>query len=105
MLEGFTQFGVNLMFTSKIPGVKKSRIMRGLFADYAAFGAEDPNLSNILRDHMGVDNAVVDFLAKDKTSSNAMNRLKDSLEGVVVGPVALSVFNRIKQLGEKWKSW
>jgi hypothetical protein len=101
MLEGFTQFGVNLMFTSKIPGVKKSRIMRGLFADYAAFGAEDPNLNNILRDHMGVDNAVVDFLAKDKTSSNAMNRLKDSLEGVVVGPVALSVFNRIKQLGQK----
>ena len=52
------------------------------------FEHDDPNVANALRDHLGVKNALVDFLATSEDDPAAVNRLKTVVADTLGGPFA-----------------
>src|SRR3546814_17035402 len=66
-------------------------LISGPIADLTATDPDDPNLSNMVEDATGVDLVT----AKDQNDNPLVNRLRDALEGGVVGGVADTLLSGI----------
>ena len=74
----------------------------GAAADFVAFSANDPNLSNAIADltedkRIPAITAISEFLATDVDDPAALNRFRNVLEGLALGaliPVALKAFGK-----------
>lgn len=58
---------------------------KGVIADFAVFAGHEKNLANLLEEHAGLKNPVLDFLATDPNNSEGENRLKTALTGLITG--------------------
>ena len=111
-LEGTTQFlvgflpglgGVNAL--SKVSGVlagtgKVAGIARGAaagaFADFAVFDGNDARLSNLIEDMPDLANPVTEWLASDDDDSEIEGRIKNVLEGALLGGISEPIFAMLK---------
>lgn len=57
----------------------------GFLADMSAFDPNDGNLSNLLEQHTELGGPVAEFLATNPGDSDALNRLRNGLEGLGLG--------------------
>lgn len=62
----------------------------GAATDFAAFDGHDERLANILQDYVSKDNspvsrAILDFFAADPNDSQVVGRMKNALEGAMLG--------------------
>ncbi len=108
LLEGLTQFGVPYGGFAKVAGVTRltgmkalSRTERfakrsknygrmmaaGAAADFVAFDPNEGRLSDWLVQVPGMENALTDYLSSDMDDSQLEGRLKNVLEGGLLGPV------------------
>lgn len=70
----------------------------GAVADFAAFDGHVIRLSNILADDVGLSNVVTEYLKSDEDDSELEGRMKNAIEGAVVGGAIVSVIASIKHL-------
>ena len=57
----------------------------GALTDFTAFSPSDPNLSAILREHAELQDPITEFLATDANDPDAVNRLRNTVEGLGLG--------------------
>lgn len=69
----------------------------GVVADYAAFEPAEQNLSAMLVENEWMVNPVTEYLATDPTDADADNRLRNALEGGLVGAVADGTITALTQ--------
>ena len=102
LLEGITQFAIPFMGFSKLAGVTRlspnptmsvraknyARIMgAGAAADFVAFDPSEGRLSDLINMAPGLRNPVTEYLSTDMDDGELEGRLKNALEGLIVGPV------------------
>jgi hypothetical protein len=76
-----------------------SGVAAGAIADFIAFQEDEDRLSNFLQG-VGVDNPIVDFLAADGDDGVLLGRLKNVLEGGLIGiPAQLGIDTILRAAG------
>ena len=94
MARGVAQFvGGYRVISSGLSGVRAIReggaVARGLgigaATDFAAFGAHEDRLADLLQDHFEMQNVVVDWLASDEDDTVLEGRLNNMVEGAALG--------------------
>jgi len=111
-LEGTTQFMVGFLpgmwgvgHLSKVSGVmagtgKIAGIARGAtagaFADFAVFDGNDARLSNLIQDMPELANPVTEWLASDQEDGEIEGRIKNVLEGALLGGISEPIFAMLK---------
>jgi hypothetical protein len=82
--------------------LQKSEIGRGAVAgavaDFSVFDEHEERLSNLIQGVPGLENPVTEYLAADKDDSLLEGRIKNVLEGVMVGGVVDGIMLGIKAL-------
>ncbi len=89
--RGMSQEVADRLARKKMRGISSGQkiregMVRGAIADFTAFEGSDGNLSNWLHS-MGVENVITEGLMTNPDDSDMINRLKTSIEGVVLGGV------------------
>lgn len=111
-LEGTTQFMVGFLpgmwgvgHLSKVSGVmagtgKIAGIARGAtagaIADFAVFDGNDARLSNLIQDMPELANPVTEWLASDEEDDEIEGRIKNVLEGAILGGISEPIFAMLK---------
>lgn len=99
IVEGIAQLGVGLVGAGKFTSLPKAVVAakggkvleamaKGAVADTLAFDGNDKRLANLLEDFPGIWTPVTDFLAAKDDDPEMLGRVKNALEGLVIGPVA-----------------
>lgn len=116
LAEGFTQFGIGLLpglgalrlaglGSKALTGVnvasKLSKTATGTIAgigsDFAAFDGHEERLSNLLVDNEWLNNSVTQYLAADGNDSEFEGRIKNVIEGGIIGAaVGGTIFAGVK---------
>ncbi len=99
MARGITQFGVGYLTLGKQLKVGKGVLgatTGGAVADFAAFDAHEDRLSDFLRDNVGLQDPITEFLASDEDDTILEGKLKNAIEGAGVGLAAEGVMRLIK---------
>lgn len=92
--KAVTQFLTNFVGAGKfIKGGNAliNSMARGAIADASAFDPSNDRLSNLIEQHPELSNPVTAFLAADPNDTAAEGRLKNALEGLILGGVLDSV--------------
>ena len=108
MLDGFvesaTQFGVGFVGAGKITkglGLAENlatSLLKGAATDATVFDAHQKRLSNLIQNGPSwMSNPLTEFLSSKETDSDGLGRVKNALEGVVLG----TTMNYILE-GAKW---
>ncbi len=111
LAEGITQFAVGFVpvlgVVSKLGkagklgrvlagGTKTSKILQGAsagaVADFFAFQAHEQRLSNLIQEFPMLDNPITEFLAAKDTDTEIEGRLKNVVEGLLLGGAFESAF-------------
>jgi hypothetical protein len=83
-------------------GEKTSKVIKGFtagaIADFAVFDGHTKRLSNILAENAGVSNIVTDYLKADLDDAELEGRMKNAIEGAVVGGAISSIIASVKHL-------
>lgn len=111
-LEGTTQFMVGFLpgmwgvgHLSKVSGVmagtgKIAGIARGAtagaIADFSVFDGNDARLSNLIQDMPELANPVTEWLASDEEDDEIEGRIKNVLEGALLGGISEPIFAMLK---------
>lgn len=86
MTSGFIQWGIVFAATRK---AGLGNISGAVVADFAAFDPHEARLSDLIRQwgegNPAFDNAFTEWMSADPTDAAAEGRLKNALEGVVIG--------------------
>lgn len=101
-LEKATRLGELAASAPKIYEFGKS-ILAGMVGDSISFDPYDGRLSNIIEEHPALHNPITDFLKAEPGDPEAEARLKNALEGALVGSAFDLIFAGIK--GIKGKVW
>jgi hypothetical protein len=68
----------------------------GAIADFGAFDGHEARLSNLLREHAGWTDPFTAYLAADENDSEIEGRLKNAIEGTIIGGLTEGVFNAFR---------
>lgn len=68
----------------------------GAIADFGVFDGHEARLSNLLREHTSLRDPITGYLAADENDSEVEGRLKNALEGLVIGGLTEGLFNAIR---------
>jgi predicted GNAT family acetyltransferase len=107
--RGVGQFLVPFMGWSKVAraagatGTVSNGLIAGLATDMSAFDPNEGNLSNLLREHAGLRDPVTEFLATSPDDSDAVNRLRNGIEGLGLG-VATEGFIKVVKGYRAWRA-
>lgn len=91
LVEGITQFAAGFVpILGQVGKIGKlgrfgKYAVAGAVTDFTVFDGHEARLSNLLRDHAGLENPITDFLAADDSDPEIVGRLKNALEGLGVG--------------------
>lgn len=91
--RGISQFmmgfvpALRLARAAKIPGMLAAPTA-GFVADALVFDPDDERLSNLIEEYPALQNPITEFLATSPDDNRAVGRLKNGIEGIVVGGVA-----------------
>ncbi len=88
LITGVTQFAVGMKGMGAILGTGggfAGSAIRGAATDFSVFDAHAERLSNLVEEHPALRNPITSFLAADPNDSEALGRLKNSLEGLGLG--------------------
>lgn len=99
IVEGIAQLGVGLVGAGKFTTLPKAVVAakggkvlnamaKGAVADTLAFDGNDKRLSNLIEEFPSLANPVTEFLAAKDDDPEMLGRVKNALEGLVIGPVA-----------------
>lgn len=83
--------------TSKL-GKLATSAAAGAAADFAVFDGHEKRLSNLLREHAGLNDAVTGFLAADDSDPELLGRFKNSLEGLGAGALTDALLHSAKYI-------
>ena len=82
----------------------EATLVRGPLVDYSAFDPLEKSLFDMLEEHTDIADPVLEYLKTDPDNPAAVERLKQTLEGMVVGFAFDSVFAGLKGLkGRLWR--
>lgn len=103
-LTGFVGAGKFLKATKMAGGIAKigkgakyiNGAVQGAVADAVVFDPHDERFSNLTTMFPALENPISDYLAADPSDSNAEGRLKNVLEGLMIGGVTDALFAGIK---------
>lgn len=70
----------------------------GAISDFATQDPNAPNISNLIESVPALKNPVTEFLAADPDDSEALNRLRQAVEGVGMGALAEGVVHGVRAL-------
>lgn len=70
----------------------------GAAADFVAFEANDPFLSNLIQETPELQNPITEFLATDEKDPAAMNRLRHAVEGLGLGLAFPKIIDGVAKL-------
>jgi hypothetical protein len=68
----------------------------GAIADFGTFDGHEARLSNLLREHAGLTDPFTAYLAADENDSEIEGRLKNAIEGLVIGGLTEGLFNAFR---------
>ena len=68
----------------------------GAVADFGTFDGHEARLSNLLREHAGFTDPFTAYLAADENDHEIEGRLKNAIEGVVLGGMTEGLFNAFR---------
>lgn len=68
----------------------------GAVADFGAFDGHEARLSNLLREHAGLTDPFTAYLAADENDHEIEGRLKNAVEGLLVGGMTEGLFNAFR---------
>lgn len=68
----------------------------GAVADFGTFDGHEARLSNLLREHAGFTDPFTAYLAADENDHEIEGRLKNAIEGVVLGGLTEGLFNAFR---------
>lgn len=68
----------------------------GAVADFGTFDGHEARLSNLLREHAGFTDPFTAYLAADENDHEIEGRLKNAIEGLVVGGLTEGLFNAFR---------
>lgn len=111
-LEGTTQFMVGflpgmwgvghlskatgvLAGTGKVAGIARGAVA-GATADFFVFDGNDARLSNLIQDLPDLANPVTGWLASDEEDTEVEGRIKNVLEGALLGGISEPIFAMLK---------
>ncbi|CUA90940.1 hypothetical protein Ga0061061_1174 [Chelatococcus sambhunathii] len=80
------------------PGAVGQGMLKGAIADATAFDPHEERLSNLLEQYPRLSNSVTQYLAADPEDGEAEGRLKNALEGLVLGGLVESLFHGIRAI-------
>ncbi len=105
MTSGVTQFLAGYGFAGKaLKGLKATTtagkagvaMTKGAVADFAAFDAHEDRFSDFLRDNVGLQDPITEYLSADGDDSVLEGKFKNALEGLGMGLAADGVFRMFK---------
>lgn len=92
VIRGVSQFLLGFGVAGKVvgkgvglAGEMAKGAAKGAISDFTVFEGHEKNLANLLKEHTPLRGPVLDFLATSPGDNEALNRLKNSLTGVVTG--------------------
>jgi len=68
----------------------------GAVADFGTFDGHEARLSNLLREHVGLTDPFTAYLAADENDHEIEGRLKNAVEGLLVGGMTEGLFNAFR---------
>jgi hypothetical protein len=68
----------------------------GAIADFGTFDGHEARLSNLLREHAGLTDPFTAYLAADENDNEIEGRLKNAIEGLVIGGLTEGLFNAFR---------
>lgn len=86
LLQGGEKAAKAVTLSRKAQVVKAAGV--GAVTDFVAFSPSDPNLTAMLREHAELRDPITEFLATDANDPGAVNRLRNSIEGLGIGITA-----------------
>lgn len=100
VVQSITQFGIGFALTRGATGGTSAAASagQGAVADFVSFDAHEERLSNLLTQFNNpiLDNAVTRYLASDPSDSQIEGRLKNVLEGAVMGVGTELIFRGVR---------
>lgn len=77
-------------------GTISASAARGAITDFSAFGEHEERLSNLIQEFPSLSNPVTQYLQATDDDNAAEGRLKNAVEGLIVGGAAEVVFKSLK---------
>ena len=101
LVESASQFLVGMLGAQKITGLKGlyGGFVNGAVSDAVVFDPHQQRLSNFVENNLGVKTAVTDWLASKPEDPEALGRLKNAVEGALLGAgveLVMGVFYAIR---------
>jgi hypothetical protein len=81
--------------TGKIAGIARGAAA-GAIADFSVFDGNDARLSNLIQDMPELANPVTEWLASDEEDDEIEGRIKNVLEGALLGGISEPIFAMLK---------
>lgn len=70
---------------------------------FVATNPEEKNLSNLLREQVGLNDPITEFMAQDSNSSNVVNRLRGALENMLTNGLVRASITKLTAIKEARK--
>lgn len=111
-LSGALTRGVTQFLTGFIPALRATKFIKpmqkmgswskgmiaGGFADFAVFSPHEQRLSNLIEEHPQLSNPITQYLQAKPEDSVAEGRLKNALEGLMIGALAEPLARSLRAL-------
>ena len=116
LAKGITQFGLGMVTGSKLltaagwgakaatatavtRGTIARSVVQGGIADLISFSGQEERFSNLINDYVPqLRNPLSDYLAADGDDSELEGRLKNTIEGIVMAPIAEILAHSVRML-------